>query len=184
MIFGDLPDAEYIDSDEDLKTLLGITKVVDPAVHVEGVQIFKGFLFGGETVYAANKKIPEESRFEDLDLDIAWYDTGLGTKTYIVGIMDEELVHPYDFPKMIWRSYYNGTFIYAVNGDYLQGMMGIGFLDAMLYDTKAYYIYPVVNANSIVFSDFPYLSADARSVSLSIQPLMNAISSGAEIVTP
>lgn len=160
MIFGDLPDAEYIDSDEDLKTLLGITKVVDPAVHVEGVQIFKGFLFGGETVYAANKNIPEESRFEDLDLDIAWYDTGLGTKTYIVGIMDEKLVHPYDFPKMIWRSYYNGTFIYAVNGDYLQGMMGIGFLDAMLYDTKGYYIYPVVNANSIVFSDFPYLSAE------------------------
>ena len=38
--------------------------------------------------------------------------------------------------------------------------MGIGFLDAMLYDTKDYYIYPVVNANSIVFSDFPYLSAE------------------------
>ena len=160
MIFGDLPDARYIDGDEDLKTLLGITKVVQDAVHVDGVQIFKGFLFGGETVYAVNKSKPEEKKFEDLDLDIAWYDTGLGTKTYIVGVMDENLVHPYDFPKMIWRSYYNGTFIYAVNGDYLQGMMGIGFLDAMIYDTKEYYIYPIVNANSIVFSDFPYLSAE------------------------
>ncbi|MBR5179725.1 MAG: DUF2194 domain-containing protein [Lachnospiraceae bacterium] len=158
MIFGDLPDAAYIDSDEELKKLLGITKVVQPAVHVEGVQIFSGFLLGGETVYAVNKDVPEEKRFEDLDLDIAWYDTGLGTKTYIVGVMDEDLVHPYDFPKMIWRSYYNGTFIYAVNGDYLQGMMGIGFLDSMMYDTKEYYIYPVVNANNIVFADFPYLS--------------------------
>jgi len=160
LIFGDLPDAEYIDSDEKLKTLLGITKVVDPAIHVEGVQIFDGFLFGGETVYAANKNKPEEKKFEDLDLDIAWYDTGLGTKTYIVGIMDEEEVHPYDFPKMIWRSYYNGCFIYAVNGDYLQGMMGIGFLHSMMYDTKEVYVYPIVNANSIVFSDFPYLSEE------------------------
>ncbi len=160
MIFGDLPDPEYIDSDEDLKKLLGITKVVDPAVHVEGVQIFSGFLLGGETVYAVNKAKPEEKRFEDLDLDIAWYDTGLGTKTYIVGVMDEDLVHPYDFPKMIWRSYYNGTFVFAVNGDYLQGMMGIGFIHAMMYDTKEYYVYPIVNANNIVFSNFPYLSGE------------------------
>ncbi len=160
MIFGDLPDAGYVDSDEELKKLLGITRVVDTTVHVDGVQIFSGFLLGGETVYAANKKKEEEKRFEDLDLDIAWYDTGLGTKTYIVGIMDENEVHPYDFPKMIWRSYYNGTFIYSVNGDYLQGMMGIGFLDAMMYDTKDYYIYPIVNANSVVFSDFPYLSEE------------------------
>ena len=158
MIFGDLPEATYIDTDEDLKKLLGITKVVKPAIHVEGVQIFSGFLLGGEMVYAVNKDVPEEKRFEDLDLDIAWYDTGLGTKTYIVGVMDEDLVHPYDFPKMIWRSYYNGTFVYAVNGDYLQGMMGIGFLDSMIYDTKEYYIYPVVNANNIVFADFPYLT--------------------------
>lgn len=158
IIFGDLPEAEYVDKDENLKKLLGITKVVQPEVHVEGVQIFSGFLLGGETVYAVNKNKPEEEKFEDLDLDIAWYDTGLGTKTYIVGVMDEDLVHPYDFPKMIWRSYYNGTFVYAVNGDYLQGMMGIGFLDAMMYDVNEYYVYPIVNANNIVFSDFPYLT--------------------------
>jgi hypothetical protein len=158
IIFGNLPEAEYIDKDENLKKLLGITKVVQPTVHVEGVQIFSGFLLGGETVYAVNKDKPEEKKFEDLDLDIAWFDTGLGTKTYIVGVMDENEVHPYDFPKMIWRSYYNDTFVYAVNGDYLQGMMGIGFLDSMMYDVKDYYIYPIVNANNIVFADFPYLT--------------------------
>lgn len=160
IIFGDLPDAEYVDKDENLKKLLGITKVVSPEVHVEGVQIFSGFLLGGEIVYAANKAKPEEKKFEDLDLDIAWYDTGLGTKTYIVGVMDEEKVHPYDFPKMVWRSYYNDTFVYAVNGDYLQGMMGIGFLDAMMYDINDYFIYPIVNANNIVFADFPYLTSE------------------------
>ncbi|MBO4920292.1 MAG: DUF2194 domain-containing protein [Lachnospiraceae bacterium] len=160
IIFGDLPDASYVDSDEKLKSLLGITKVVKTQVHVEGVQIFSGFLLGGETVYAADKSKPEEKKFEDLDLDIAWYDTGAATKTYIVGIMDENEVHPYDFPKMIWRKNYNGMFIYAVNGDYLKGMMGIGFLDAMLYDTKEYYVYPVVNANNVVFADFPALSEE------------------------
>ena len=166
MIFGNLPDAAYIDSDEDLKALLGITKVVDTDIHVEGVQIFSGFLFGGEAVYLAHDE--DEKKFEDLDLDIAWFDTGLGTKTYIVGIMDEDVVHPYDFPKMIWRSYNNGTFIYAVNGDYLQGMMGIGFLDAMMWDTKDYYIYPIVNANNVVISDFPSLSDENKEKLMSI----------------
>ena len=160
LIFGDLPDAGYVDGDETLKKMLGITKVVNPAVHVEGVQVFSGFLLGGESVYIAHKDKPEEAEYEDLDLDIAWYDTGLGTKTYIVGVMDEDEVHPYDFPKMMWRSNYNGGFIYAVNGDYLKGMMGIGFLDSMMYDTKEYYLYPVVNANNVVFSDFPYFSEE------------------------
>ena len=156
IIFGNLPDASYIESDEELKKFLGITKVVEKSVHVEGVQIFDGFLLGGETVYLADEE--DEKEFEDLDLDIAWYDTGLGTKTYIVGIMDEDKVHPYDFPKMVWRNYNNGTFIFAVNGDYLTGMMGIGFLHSMIWDTRDYYIYPIVNANNVVISDFPYLT--------------------------
>ena len=160
IIFGDLPDASYVDSDEQLKKMLGITKVVNPSIHVKGVQVFTGFLLGGESVYLAHDDKPEEAAFEDLDLDIAWYDTGQGTKTYIVGVMDEEEVHPYDFPKMIWRSIYNGTFIYAVNGDYLRGMMGIGFLDSMMYDTSEIYLYPVVNANNVVVADFPYLSEE------------------------
>lgn len=156
MVFANLPDPEYVDGDEDLKKLLGITTVVQDEVHVDGIQIFDGFLLGGETIYTAHNE--DEKAYEDISMDFPWYDTGLGTKTYIVGIMDEELVTPYDFPKVIWRSYYNGTFIFAVNGDYLEGMMGIGFLDSMMYDVSDYYLYPVVNSNNVVMADFPYLS--------------------------
>lgn len=157
MIFANLPEAEYIEEDEALKNLLGISEVIDYNIHIDGIQMFDGFLLGGEVVYTA-KDEEEKERYEDIPMDIPWYDTGIGTKTYIVGIMDESKVLPYDFPKIIWRSYYNGTYIYCVNGDYCDGMMGIGFYDSMMYDVSDYYIYPVVNANNIVMADFPYLS--------------------------
>lgn len=156
MIMANLPSSWYIDGDAGLKELLGITEVVENDVHINGIQIFDGFMIGGETVYIAHNE--NEKKFEDINLDVPWYNTGIGTKTYIVGVMDENQVHPYDFPKLVWRNYYQGTYIYAVNGEYCDGLMGIGFYDAMMYDVSDYFLYPVVNANNVMMSDFPYLS--------------------------
>ncbi|MCQ2496988.1 MAG: DUF2194 domain-containing protein [Lachnospiraceae bacterium] len=156
MIFANLPDADYVDSDDALKKLLGITELVKNSVHVNGIHMFKGFFLGGETIYKAQSE--EEKKYEDIQLDIPWYSAGTGTKTYMVGLMDEGEADIYDFPKLLWRNYHKGTFVYAVNGDYCEGLMGIGFLDSMLYDVSDYYIYPVVNSNNVIMTDFPYLA--------------------------
>jgi len=155
MIFANLPDADYIDSDPELKKLLGITEVVQKNVHVEGIHMFNGFFIGGEIIYTAQNE--KEKLYEDIELDMPWYAAGTGTKTYMVGVMDETEVEMYKFPKIIWRNYHEGTFVYAVNGDYCEGMMGIGFLDSMMYDISDFYIYPVVNSNNVIMTDFPYL---------------------------
>ncbi len=157
MIFANIPDPQYIEEDTRLQELLGINSIIETNTHITGFQMFEGFLLGGEAVYNA-KTEEEKEHFEDIETEIPWYETGVGTKTYVVGLMDENLVTPYDFPKIIWRSYYNGTYIYAVNGDYCEGMMGIGMYDSMMYDVSDYYIYPVVNANNVIMADFPYLS--------------------------
>lgn len=156
MIFANLPEPEYIDSDEKLKKLLGITEVVQNSVHVNGIHIFDGFFLGGEIIYTAQDE--RERLYEDIELEVPWYDAGVGSKTYMVGLMDEHETEMYDFPKLIWRNYYEGTFVFAVNGDYCEGLMGIGFLDSMMYEVSDYYIYPVVNSNNIIIADFPYMS--------------------------
>lgn len=156
MVFNGLPDQSSFLFNSRLKEFFGITEIVKPEIEVDGIQIFSGFLLGGETIYKAYKT--EEKRFEDLDLKFTWYDTGLGTKTYMVGLLPEEEVSPYNFPKIMWRNYFRGTFVYAINGNYIDGELGLGFLDSCLYDTEAYSLYPIVNANVISMTDFPYLS--------------------------
>ena len=156
MVFSGLPDTGVIRENSKIRELFGITEVIRDNIETEGIQMFGGFLLGGETILKANTA--EEKKYEDISLNMPWFDTGLGTKTYIVALMDEDDVFPYDFPKLLWRNYFHGAFVYAVNGDYLKGNMGIGFLDAMVYDTSDYSIYPVVNANIVSLTDFPYLA--------------------------
>ena len=100
----------------------------------------------------------EEERFQDFDLSVPWYVTGKGTKTYMVGMMDKDVVKMEEFPALIWRNAYEGTMVFAVNGDYMSGDVGMGLLSAMLYEMNAYAIYPVVNAQNAVVVDFPYLA--------------------------
>ena len=156
MVFSGLPEPEVIRRSSNVRTLLGISEVKADSVKTEGIQIFKGFLLGGETVFKASGS--EEKKYEDLELNMPWYATGLGTKTYMVALMDEEEVSPYDFPKIIWRNYHHGAFVYAVNGDYINGNMGLGFLDAFMYEASDYELHPVANANIVSLTDFPYLA--------------------------
>ena len=155
LVFNGIPDRELINGNKKLRELFGITEIGENT-QIEGIQMFEGFLIGGEVILKAQND--EEKKYEDLEMNIPWVKTGLGTKTYMVGLMDEKKVFPYDFPKILWRNYYHGAFVFAVNGDYIDGNMGMGFLDAMTYESERFSLYPVVNANSISVADFPYLS--------------------------
>ncbi len=158
LIFCNLPEASVIRENRRLARLFGISEVREDSVEVQGLHLFSGFLLGGEAVYQV--QLPEEEELQDFDLLIPWYVTGKGTKTYMVGIMDEEQVKREEFPALIWRNAYEDTFVFAVNGDYMSGLTGMGLLDAMLYELNSYVIYPVVNAQNAVVVDFPYLAPE------------------------
>lgn len=157
LVFCNLPDASVIEENQKLAQLLGISEVRRDT-WVEGVQLFSGFLLGGEAYYKV--QLPEEEKLQDFNLLIPWYVTGKGTKTYMVGIMDEEVVKREAFPALIWRNVYEDTMIFAVNGDYMSGLTGMGILTAMLYEMNSYVLYPVVNAQNAVVVDFPYLAPE------------------------
>lgn len=157
LIFCNLPSPQVIRRSDDLQKLLGIQSVRQNSIKVEGIHLFKGFLLGGESFYKAETE--KEEKKQDMELNVPWYIAAGGTKTYMVGMLDElledeEAKNEY-FPGLIWRNGYNNSSVFVVNGSYMESMMGIGILDAMMYEAESYVIYPVVNAQNITLADFP-----------------------------
>ena len=157
LIFCNLPSPQVIRESDDLRRLLGIRIVRQDAAEVEGIHLLNGFFLGGERFYRADTE--EEEKQQDLELNMPWYIAAGGTKTYVVGMLNDllkgqEARNEY-FPGVIWRYLYKDSCVFVVNGDYMASMMGIGILDAMIYEANSYAIYPVVNAQNITVANFP-----------------------------
>ena len=158
IIFCRIPQYNDISNSDYVRKLLGIRYVISPSCHVTAVQLYDGFLLGGEILYEENAG--ESSRFMDLDLTIPWYSAETGTKTYAVGDLDENTYGSEYFPRLMWRNTYRNGYVFCVCGNFLQDETGFGILDSFVYEGSDYYLYPVVNARNFVMTDFPYLAPE------------------------
>ena len=181
MVFLNLPDVKKVACSYRLKKMLGITKVVEEETNVLGFQVFKGFLLGGEAAYLPQNE--EEEKFNDFENTVPWYKTGKGTVTYAVAMMDENEVKANDFPKLIWRNNLNGTYIYAVCADVINSETGMGFLSAIDYSASDFSLYPVVNAQNMVISDYPAITGENEEVIKQIYS-MDSLSLSRDITWP
>lgn len=166
IIFCNLPDSAVIAENSNLRGLLGIS-AVDRQVTVLGIQMYSGFLLGGEAVFQAQSK--EDEKYQDLQLTVPWYRTAGGTKTYMVGMLkitenadqdDPNRITREDQPALIWRNSFQSAKIFAVNGSYLSDLTGLGILDAFVYEMEPYQIYPVINARNTVVANYPDFSSE------------------------
>ena len=170
LIFCTLPDVEELQTDQVMRKLLGIREIVKKEVTVDGIRLLGGFLLGGQKDYQLGASTEETQ--QDLDLTMPWYRVSSGTKSYMMGLLAEsprdteygteadteaELKNE-DLPAIIWRNNVNGCKVFAVNGNYLKDNTGLGFLNAMMAELKAYDIYPVINAQNLVVINFPDLA--------------------------
>lgn len=157
IVFGCLENAKNIQNNKALMNFLGIQKVVAEETHLAGVKLFEGLLLGGEVTYNTSKD-KEEKKRQDLELDVPWYQVGSGTKTYMVGLLDEKTgknVENEDFPTIIWRNGIDYGSVFAVVGDYMKGSTALGLLDGMRAEALQYTIYPIVNAQNLSMVNFP-----------------------------
>lgn len=157
IVFGCLENAKNIQNNKALMKFLGIQKVVAEETHLAGVKLFEGLLLGGEVTYNTSKD-KEEKKRQDLELDVPWYQVGSGTKTYMVGLLDEKTgknVENEDFPTIIWRNGIDYGSVFAVVGDYMKGSTALGLLDGMWAEALQYTIYPIVNAKNLSMVNFP-----------------------------
>lgn len=158
IVFGCLENAENIEKNQELQDFMGICKVVSAKTEITGVKLFEGLLLGGEVIYETPEDKDERDR-QDLQLNVPWYQVGSGTKTYMVGLLDQskqkETVENEELPTLIWRNGIRNGSIFCVVGDYMKDSTALGLLDGMVAEASSYYIYPVVNAQNLSMINFP-----------------------------
>mgnify|MGYP004568053737 FL=1 len=157
IVFGCLENVENVQNNQELMKFLGIRKVVSEKIHLTGAKLFEGLLLGGEITYITPEDKEEKQR-QDLELDIPWYQVGSGTKTYMVGLLDEKTgknVENEDLPTIIWRNGIDYGSVFAVVGDYMKDSTALGLLDGMRAEALSYTIYPVINAQNLSMVNFP-----------------------------
>ena len=158
IVFGCLENAENIEKNQELQNFMGICKVVSAKTEITGVKLFEGLLLGGEVIYETPEDKDERDR-QDLQLNVPWYQVGSGTKTYMVGLLDQskqkETVENEELPTLIWRNGIRNGSIFCVVGDYMKDSTALGLLDGMVAEASSYYIYPVVNAQNLSMINFP-----------------------------
>lgn len=170
IIFGCLENAKNIQDNKALMKFLGIQKVVAEETHLAGVKLFEGLLLGGEVTYNTSKD-KEEKKRQDLELDVPWYQVGSGTKTYMVGLLDEKTgknVENEDLPTIIWRNGIDYGSVFAVVGDYMKDSTALGLLDGMRAEALQYTIYPIVNAQNLSMVNFPVFADENNTEMLKI----------------
>ena len=158
IVFGCLENAENIEKNQELQDFLGIYKIVSQKTELTGAKLFEGLLLGGEVIYETPEDKDERDR-QDLQLNVPWYQVGSGTKTYMVGLLDQskqkETVENEELPTLIWRNGIRNGSIFCVVGDYMKDSTALGLLDGMVAEASSYYIYPVVNAQNLSMINFP-----------------------------
>lgn len=162
LVFCRLPEVSVIESSEQARNLLGIRNIAEAETRVEGLHLYGGFLLGGEMVYHALEE--EDQKYQDLELTFPWYRLEAGVKVYMKGIPEDESVKPESYPAVIWRKSFGTAYVFAVNGGYMEGITGMGILSAMSADMYSCELYPVVNAQSMVFAGYPVLADENREV--------------------
>lgn len=161
IVFCDLPEPAVLESLPAFCSLLGIQEIVREEVELTGVKLFSGFLLGGEAIYQATNE--KEEKMQDLELLVPWYRPLWGTKTYMVGLLEEDPeteIENEDLPGLIWRNSYGDARIFAVNGSYMYDQTGLGILSAILYELRGYELHPVVNAQNLSVVSFPDLAME------------------------
>lgn len=158
IVFGCLEDPKNIEKNQELQDFLGIYKIVSKKTELTGAKLFEGLLLGGEVIYETPEDKDERDR-QDLQLNVPWYQVGSGTKTYMVGLLDQskqkETVENEELPTLIWRNGIRNGSIFCVVGDYMKDSTALGLLDGMVAEASSYYIYPVVNVQNLSMINFP-----------------------------
>ncbi|MGN0398553.1 MAG: DUF2194 domain-containing protein [Blautia sp.] len=163
VVFYRLPSYQVIQDCSILQNLLGIQHLRAESVSLHEIWLYRGFLLGGETCYSFEGV--EEPELIDMEREVPWYDISSRTKTYMVGYLSEKEknamnLNNEDMPAIIWRSNLGTGSVFAVNGDYMKGEAALGILDAMVYESEDYALYPVVNAQNLSVAGFPDLTVE------------------------
>ena len=151
VIFARMPAAKEIKQNAALSDMCGIKEVYSEDIAIDGIRLFPEFFVGTEEEYMDG---PGKENRQDLDLMLPWYVTGEGTKTYMMGLVKDRSWKNEKLPSMVWRHAYGEGKVFCIVGDYLTKETGIGFLTACMGEKDSYDLYPVINAQNLVLTNY------------------------------
>lgn len=157
LVFCNLPEVSVIEDSPRLKTLLGIETVRAGEMPMGEVYLHQGFLLGGEALYTA------EEKEEGIEYTFPWYVVSSESEIYMNGIpkkqdLGTEPVEERELPAVIWKKDAGSAAVFAVNGSCMEDVAGLGILSAISAKMNPYEIYPVVNAQNMIYANYPGLA--------------------------
>lgn len=155
IILTSLPGVAFIRDSTLFQELSGIRRINRDAFKINALTMYEGFLLGGKTTYHKIKR------------RLPYYQLASGTKTYVIGEVREQKslgIKNEDLPPVIWRNHVKNGFVFCTNYDFFKTHAGLGMFSAMLSETEKYYIYPIVNAQSVICQNYPYFSNENNEV--------------------
>ncbi len=155
MIFTRLPDYRLLTSNRRLAAFYGIKDSISEAVTADGIKLFPDFMINKERIYRKGDYFGE---LDDTEVNIPYYSLAAGYEVYSVGILEnqEELgIEDKNLPPLIWRTTTSKSFVCAVNSEIFDGMTMLGVLTGFMAHLGDYYVYPVVNAQTISLISYP-----------------------------
>ncbi len=160
LVFLTIPAANTIARSWDFMELLGISAISEPAEPVVGIQVFSGFLLGGQRFYSTSARSTGDPGMMDLDLHLVSYRVCNGAKVYVAGMFAETPEETETQPPLVWRYATTENQVYVFYGNFLKDESGAGCLDAVMAESRPYDLYPVVNAQVFSVVNYPSFAAD------------------------
>lgn len=161
LIFCNLPEVAVIKQNEQLQELLGIQMIRAEVMNVDGIHLHDGFLLGGEVIYS------EDDKEEGMEFTFPWYVVSSESEIYMNGVPEQksvgnELLEEMELPAIIWKNGAETASVFAVNGRYMEDAAGVGILSAISAKMNPYELYPVVNAQNMIYANYPGLADENR----------------------
>lgn len=169
MIFTRLPESWTISSDKKFARFFGIDEVVAGEVKADGIKIFSKFMVAGERIY---KKGDYFGSKDDTSVIVPHFRLSPGYEVYAVGIfdIDEEDDETEDLllPPLLWRTKTENSFVFVVGCGVFDGMALLGILTGFMTQESEVNLYPIVNAQTLSLTDFPYFSDENKDEMMSL----------------
>lgn len=158
MVFTQLPSYQELTSAPELADFYGISGFVQEALPLNGLYIFDEFFIGGERIYEV------EDIYGDTDADIPqtvpYYELRPGYLMFVQAVAQDESIDYMDLPGLLWRTYSGSANVFVFNTELFAGKNLPGVLTACMAQMEPFYVYPVVNAQTISVVDFPMLAVE------------------------
>lgn len=156
MLFPSLPGYSELQAAPELADFFGINGFVAESLALKGVYIFDDFFLGGDRIYALDDDFGQTD--EGVLTAVPYYTLRPGYLLFAQAIAEDSGIDYKDLPAILWRTRTGNANVFVSCTDIFSGKSLLGLLTAFMSQNESFFVYPIVNAQTISVLDFPMLA--------------------------